>query len=98
VGEEVGFIGASILLSLFALLVLRMYVLAYRTNDPFGRLLLVGFASIIGIQAFVNVGAMTGFLPLTGTPLPFISYGGTALAIFITMMGISLNVSRYTSE
>ncbi len=98
VGEEVGFIGATVLVCLFALLVTRMYFLAYKTNDPFGRLLLIGFASIIGVQAIVNIGAMTGFLPLTGTPLPFISYGGTALAIFMTMIGITLNASRYTLE
>jgi len=98
VGEETGFIGAGVLALLFGLLVIRLYVLAHRTSDPFGRLLLTGFASVIGIQAFVNMGAMIGFLPLTGTPLPFISYGGTALAIFMTMAGISVNVSKYASE
>ena len=98
VGEEFGFAGATALVLLFAFLVIRMYVLAYRINDPFGRLLLIGFGSIIGVQAFVNMGAMTGFLPLTGTPLPFISYGGTNLAVFMVMIGITLNISRYARE
>lgn len=98
IGEELGFIGSALVVLLFLSLVIRLYVLGYRTTDPFGRLLLVGFGSIIGVQALVNIGAMTGVLPLTGTPLPFISYGGTALAIFMTMAGICVNVSKYTSE
>ncbi len=97
-GEEFGFVGTSIIVLLFATLVLRMYVLAHRMHDPFGRLLLIGFGSLIAIQALINMSAMTGTLPLTGTPLPFISYGGTALAIFMTMMGVVVNVSRYTSK
>ncbi len=98
VGEEFGFIGTTILVLLFALLIIRMYILAQRIHDPFGRLLLIGFASTIGIQAFVNIGAMTGILPLTGTPLPFISYGGTNLAVFMTILGISVNISRHTND
>ncbi len=96
--EEFGFLGSSFLVFLFLALVIRMYVLASHMSDPFGRLVLIGFASIIGVQAFVNMGAMTGFLPLTGTPLPFISYGGTNLAVFMTLMGISVNISKHTSE
>jgi cell division protein FtsW len=97
-GEEFGFLGSSFLALLFLAVVIRMYVLAARMSDPFGRLVLIGFASFIGVQAFINMGAMTGFLPLTGTPLPFISYGGTNLAVFMTMMGISVNISKHTSE
>ncbi len=97
-GEEFGFVGSVILLGLFLFLVLRILMLARHTPDPFGRLLLIGFGSIITIQVFVNVGAMTGLLPLTGTPLPFISYGGTSLAVFMTMMGIVVNVSKYTNK
>lgn len=96
-GEEFGFIGCLFIIALFALLVGRMLRVAHRTHDPFGRLLMIAFASVIALQVFVNIGAMTGILPLTGTPLPFMSYGGTSLAIFLTMMGISANISRYTS-
>ncbi len=98
VGEEFGFIGAALLICGFAALVLRLLYVAQRIMDPFGRLLLVGFAVLIGFQAFINMGAMIGILPLTGTPLPFVSYGGTALAIFMTMMGIAVNILRYRSR
>lgn len=98
IGEEFGFVGCLFIIGLFAILVFRMLYLARNTNDPFGRLLLVGFATTIGLQAFVNIGAMTGLLPLTGTPLPFISYGGTSLAVLLTMMGIVTNVSRHSSR
>ena len=58
--------------------------------------MLIGFGMVITFQALVNMGAMSGLMPLTGVPLPFISFGGTALAVFLTMGGIALNVSRYT--
>ncbi len=98
IGEEFGFIGSIFLLGLFACLVIRILLVAQKTADPFGRLLLVGFGSIIVVQTAVNIGAMSGVLPLTGTPLPFISYGGTNLAVFMTMMGIVVNVSKYSSR
>ena len=63
--------------------------------DNFGRLLVTGFITLIGIQAFINVAAVSGLIPFTGVPLPFISFGGTALAVFLTMSGIIVNVSRY---
>ena len=94
-GEELGFVGASILATLFALLSLRMFLLAKRMGDQFGRLLLVGFGMVVALQAFVNMASISGLIPLTGVPLPFVSYGGTALAIFLTMMGVAVNVSKY---
>ncbi len=94
-GEELGFVGASILVVLFALLCTRMFWLAKRMGDQFGRLMLVGFGSVVALQAFVNMASISGLIPLTGVPLPFVSYGGTALAIFITMMGLSVNVTKY---
>lgn len=94
-GEELGFVGAAILVMLFALLSLRMFWLAKRMGDQFGRLLLVGFGTVIALQAFVNMASISGLIPLTGVPLPFVSYGGTALAIALTMMGISVNVTKY---
>jgi cell division protein FtsW len=98
IGEEFGFIGSLFIIGLFATLVFRMLYRARILSDPFGRLLLIGFATTIGLQAFVNIGAMTGLLPLTGTPLPFISYGGTSLAVLLTMMGIVANVSKHASR
>ncbi len=96
VAEELGFIGAVALVALFATFAFRMFLLARRAADKFGRSLLVGFGSVIALQAFINMAATSGLIPLTGVPLPFVSYGGTALAIFLTMSGISLNVSKYS--
>lgn len=95
IAEELGFVGAGSLVILFGTLVFRMFWLAYNVRDRFGKLLLVGFGSVIALQAFVNIASISGLLPLTGVPLPFVSYGGTALAVFMTMGGISLNISKY---
>ena len=76
---------------------LRLFWIAKNTSDRFGRLLLIGFGTLIALQAFVNIAATSGLIPLTGVPLPFVSYGGTALAVFLTMCGICLNVSKYAS-
>ena len=95
IAEELGFVGASVMLFLFFVLVLRGFMIARRVSDVFGRLLVLGFSSLIAIQVFINVGAVSGVLPLTGVPLPFVSFGGTALAVFLTMGGIIINVSRY---
>jgi len=96
IAEELGFIGAGLIVGMFLLLTLRTLLLARNTPDRFGQLLLVGFGSLIAIQAFVNIGAISGVLPLTGTPLPFMSYGGTALAVFMTIGGIIVNISKYS--
>ena len=96
IAEETGFVGAATLILLILILVLRMLVIASRSHDQFGQLLLVGFAALIAFQSFVNIGAISGLLPLTGTPLPFISYGGTALAVFMTIAGIANNVAKYS--
>lgn len=95
--QEIGFAGASTLIILFGLIVFRLFWLAKNIRDPFGHLILSGFGSIIAMQSLVNMAAISGFIPMTGVPLPFISYGGTALAVFLTISGISLNISKYTS-
>jgi len=95
IGEELGFIGAIGLLLLFLILTWRGFIIAKNTPDVFGRLLVIGFTSAIALQTLVNIGAISGFIPLTGVPLPFISYGGTALVVFMTMSGIIVNVSKY---
>ncbi len=95
IAEELGFAGSLTLVGAFVLLVTKTLLLARKAPDRFAKLLLIGFASLIAIQAFVNIGAISGLIPLTGTPLPFISYGGTALAVFMTMGGIIANISKY---
>jgi len=94
IAEEFGFVGSVVTIGLFFVLAGRGLMLARRIADPMGRLLLVGFSTTIGIQVFMHIGAVSGLIPMTGVPLPFVSYGGTALAAFMTMVGIMLNVSK----
>lgn len=95
IAEEMGFIGSTTLVTIFFVLVLRIFILAKKCPDKFGQLLLIGFGALLTFQAFTNIAAISGLIPLTGTPLPFISYGGTALAVFMTMGGIITNISKY---
>ena len=94
--EEAGFIGAVLLILLFLAFAWRSITIAKRIQDPFGKLVIIGITSWITIQAFVNIGSMLGLLPLTGIPLPFISYGGSALIAELIGLGVLLNISRYT--
>ncbi|MBI1839070.1 MAG: cell division protein FtsW [Candidatus Colwellbacteria bacterium] len=94
IAEEFGFLGSIVLIGTFFAIVFQGYRLAKRTGDKFGKLLLVGFSTIIGVQAFIHIASTSGLIPLTGVPLPFISYGGTALAVFMTMSGIMLNLGK----
>jgi cell division protein FtsW len=96
IAEELGFIGSVFTVGLFAFLVLKIMLLSKKVSDNFGKLVLVGFGSMIVIQTFFHIGAISGLLPFTGTLLPFVSYGGTSLAVFMTMGGIILNISKYT--
>lgn len=91
--EETGFVGAVLLLSLFIALSARGIVIAGRSHDLFGGLIAFGFSFIILLQAFINMCAMLGIIPLTGLPLPFISHGGTALVATLLMCGLILNVA-----
>jgi len=93
VAEELGFIGAAILVLLFLLFALRSFVLAKKIKDPFAKIVTIGIASWITLQAFVNMGSITGLFPLTGIPLPFISYGGSALVMELLAMGILLKLT-----
>lgn len=95
IAEELGFVGSGAVIGALFLLIMRMLVLAMKTRDRFAHLLLIGFAALITFQSFINIAAVAGLMPLTGMPLPFISYGGTALAVFMTMMGITVNVSKH---
>jgi cell division protein FtsW len=92
--QELGFVGAASIVLFFGMLVWRLMYLAKGARDKFGHVILTGFASIIALQSLVHMGSISGILPLTGVPLPFVSYGGTALAVFLTMMGVAGNISR----
>lgn len=95
IAEELGFVGGIALIMCFLILITRIFILAKRSRDRFAQLILVGFSSLIGIQVFVNIGAISGLIPLTGMPLPFISYGGTALAVFMAISGIIVNITKH---
>ena len=96
IAEEFGFVGALTLVGLFFTLVLRIFILAWRTSYRFASLTLIGFGTLIAFQSFIHIGAISGIIPLTGMPLPFISYGGTALAVFMTIGGIVVNISKHS--
>jgi cell division protein FtsW len=91
--EETGFLGSFLLIALFLIFAWRGFVIAKNSNDEFSKLVCGGISSWIIIQAFINIGAMIGLLPLTGIPLPFISYGGSALLAELIAVGIILNIS-----
>ncbi len=98
IGEEFGFIGATTLIILLSIIVWRGFKIADKCNDRFGKLLAVGLSAWLGIQILINLGAMVSLIPLTGVPLPFISYGGSALLANLAAVGILLNISRYNSK
>lgn len=94
VAEELGFVGAALLLGLFVVFAFLMVWTANSVSDKFGKLIIMGVASWVIGQAFLNISAISGLLPLTGIPLPFVSYGGTAMMTFLAGMGIVLNVAK----
>lgn len=95
IGEELGLIGAIVLIGLFCYFIFLGLKIALRAPDKFSKVLAVGITTWVGGQAFLNIGAMTALVPLTGIPLPFISYGGSSLISLACACGILLNISRY---
>jgi rod shape determining protein RodA len=92
IGEEFGFLGASIVLALFLVLIWRGLRIAVLAKDTFGTLLAAGVVAVLALQVFVNVGMNVGIMPVTGIPLPFLSYGGTSLIVWFGLVGLLLNV------
>lgn len=95
--EKFGFVGCMLLLGVLTAFFYRLKLIAERTPDMFSRLLAVGVLTWLSIQAFINVGAMIGLLPLKGITLPFISYGGTSVVFASAAVGIVFQISRYTN-
>jgi rod shape determining protein RodA len=97
-GEEFGFVGALAVLALFALLLWRSIRIAWLAKDPFGTYVAAGIASMFAIQMFVNVGMVIGIMPITGIPLPFLSYGGTSILVSFAAIGMleSIHMRRFT--
>lgn len=96
--EEIGFIRALSIVVLFVLLGFRGYKIAKEAPDDFGKFLATGITSWFILQAFINLAAILGLIPLTGVPLPFISYGGSSLIISLAAVGILLNISKYRNQ
>lgn len=95
--EELGFVGATFLIMLFLIVAIRGFKIAKNAPNKFGQITAFGITFGIIFQAFINIGAITGLLPLTGITLPFVSYGGSSLAFTLLGMGILLNISKFTT-
>lgn len=96
IAEEFGFIGGTVVIFLFILLAARGFKIAKHAPNKFAELTAFGITFWIIFQAFVNIASMSGIMPMTGVPLPFISYGGTSLALNLLGAGVLLNISKYT--
>lgn len=94
IGEELGFIGATLLIFCFFVLIYKLYQITYYSSDRYGRLLSGGIFAYFCLQIFMNLGGIVSLIPLTGVPLPFISYGGSNLLVSFALIGVMLNISR----
>lgn len=98
IGEELGLVGCLFVISLFVLFICRGVYISIHAKDIYGTLLALGITCVIAIQAIINIAVVTGSMPVTGVPLPFISYGGTALFVNLLAMGVLLNISRHSQK
>ena len=94
VSEELGLIGAVMLVALFSIVAWRGFRAAFRSRDLFGRYLAIGITTMVAVQAFFNISVVLALLPTKGIPLPFISYGGSSLFVMLASMGVLLNISQ----
>ena len=94
IAEELGFLGCTVVIILFALFIWRGIIIAMKAPDMFGSLIAVGITSMVGLQAIINIAVVTSSMPNTGMPLPFFSYGGTSLLILMASVGVLLNISK----
>ena len=98
IGEELGFFGATVLILVFAVLIFLLVKVAKNSCDRFGALLALGVSSVIAIQVIINLCVVTGMIPPTGLPLPFISAGSTSIIVFMSAIGVVLNVDRQSRK
>ncbi|OCA85580.1 cell division protein FtsW [Bacillus sp. FJAT-27225] len=96
IAEELGLLGVTFVVLCLCFIVLKGYRIAMKCRDPFGSLLAIGISSMIGIQSIINLAGVSGIIPLTGVPLPFVSYGGSSIMQLAMSAGILVNVSMYT--
>ena len=98
IGEELGFLGCVLIILLFGVFIWRGILIAMKSPDMFGSLMAIGITALIAIQVIINIAVVTSSMPATGMPLPFFSYGGTALFIILCEMGVLLNISRASAK
>ncbi len=98
VGEELGFLGASVVIGLFVVFAVASWTLARRCSDAMGKYLIAGCGMIVTLQAAVNIGGVIGAIPLTGVPLPFVSYGCNSLAVMLAAVGLIMAVAKRASS
>ncbi len=96
-GEELGFVGCAVIIGLLAILLLRALRIAARADDQFGMLVACGVAIWFAVQSFINIGMTVGIMPVTGLPLPFVSYGGSAMFADMIAIGALMTVHRHRS-
>ena len=97
IAEELGLLGVVFVIGVLGYIVFKGFVIGIRCKDTFGSLLAIGISGMIGVQTVVNLGAITGWLPVTGVPLPFISYGGSSLILLMISVGILINISAFVN-
>ncbi|KAA0548071.1 putative lipid II flippase FtsW [Bacillus sp. BGMRC 2118] len=97
VSEELGIFGVGFVILCISFIVIKGFLLARKCDDPFGSLMAIGISAMIGVQACVNLGALTGLLPVTGVPLPFVSYGGSSMLALMASTGILVNISMFNN-
>jgi cell division protein FtsW len=95
-GEELGFIGSIILICVYIFFMYKLVKIYESTTDRFAQLLIGGILAFFGVQILVNLGGMVGLMPLTGVPLPFISYGGSHILISFALVGIAVNIAKHS--
>lgn len=98
IAEELGFVGCVVVIIMFAIFIWRGIIIAMKAPDMFSSLVAAGITTMVGLQAIINIAVVTSSMPNTGMPLPFFSYGGTALLILLASVGILLNISRYAQK
>lgn len=97
ISEELGIFGVGFVILCLSFIILKGFLIARKCDDPFGSLLAIGISGMIGVQACVNLGALTGLLPVTGVPLPFVSYGGSSMLALMASTGILVNISMFNN-
>ncbi|MGO1470043.1 MAG: putative lipid II flippase FtsW [Tissierella sp.] len=97
IGEELGLLGTIIVMLIILIVIWRGIIIALKTEDRFGCLLATGITALIAVQSLIHIAVVTSSIPTTGITLPFVSYGGTSLVMYMTLVGILLNISRHVN-